>query len=291
MKYQTIDCSVNDHILTIELNRPNYLNAFTELMGKEIIKVIQNANDNDDVKLIIFTGKGKAFCAGMDLSSSGNVFKLNENLKPSLNDLNNRLNEPEIDNGVRDLGGKLVLTIFECKKPIIAAINGAAVGVGATMTLAMDIRIASENAKIGFVFSKVGVVTEACSSWFLPRIVGISKALEWTYSAEMISTNEAKKYNLVNEVVPTNELLKKTNSIAKKIISNRSLVSIALIRQMMYRNSALTHPLEAHKIESLGMFYTSLSDGKEGVSAFKEKRSPKFDSKVSEMPEFYPWWN
>jgi enoyl-CoA hydratase/carnithine racemase len=191
---------------------------------------------------------------------------------------------------VRDTGGRVTLAIYDCKKPVIAAINGAAVGIGATMTLAMDIRLASEKARIGFVFGRIGIVPEACSTWFLPRIVGISQALEWTYSADIFDAAEALRGRLVKAVLPPDDLLPEAMKIARRIADERSPVAVALTRQMMYRNSAQAHPIEAHRIDSLAMFYTSVGDGKEGVRAFLEKRPARFASRASEMPDFYPWW-
>lgn len=290
MTYNTLNYSVADGILTLLLNRPEQLNAFTVEMANELEHAFRRASNDDAVKAIVVTGAGRAFCAGMDLSVPGNVFGLDESQQPTMADLNNRLTDPVILEGVRDTGGRVSLSIFECKKPVIGAINGAAVGVGATMTLAMDIRIASEKARIGFVFGKIGVVPEACSSWFLPRIVGISQALEWVYGAEILDAAEVLRGGLVKAVVAPEELMNEAYKLARKFVGNRSPVSTALIRQMMYRNSAQPHPLEAHKVESLGMFYTSLGDGKEGVQSFLEKRTPEFTGSANEMPDFYPWW-
>lgn len=291
MSYSTLDYQVLDGILTLTLNRPDAMNAFTVTMANELVDAFERAGREDDVKAVVVTGSGKAFCAGMDLSREGNVFGLDETLQPALADMNERLDDPAILNGVRDTGGRVTLAIFECPKPVIAAINGAAVGIGATMTLAMDFRLASEKARIGFVFGKIGIVPEACSSWFLPRVVGISQALEWTYSADIIDAEEAKRGGLVKAVYSPEELLPEAYKLARKIIDNRSPVAIALTRQMLYRNAAEPHPLAAHKIESLAVFYTSQKDGKEGVAAFLEKRTPEFKSAVSEdMPPFYPWW-
>ncbi len=290
MHYETLAWSLSDRVLTITLNRPERLNAFTVQMAEDLIAAFNRASDDDAVGAIIVTGAGRAFCAGMDLGREGNVFGLNEALHPTLDELHERLDDPEIVAGVRDTGGRVTLAIFDCKKPVIAAINGAAVGVGATMTLAMDIRLASDAARFGFVFGKIGIVPEACSTWFLPRIVGITKALEWTYSAEIFKADEAARHRLVSEVLAPEQLLPRAQAIAQVIANQRSPVSVALTRQMMFRNAALEHPREAHKLESLAMFYASAGDGKEGVAAFLEKREPVFTSQASAMPAFYPWW-
>jgi enoyl-CoA hydratase/carnithine racemase len=289
--YQTIRYEVSDELLTITLNRPEQLNAFTTQMAEELIDAFTQANRDDTVRAVIVTGEGKAFCAGMDLSAAGNVFGLNETLRPSLGDMQGRLDDPEIIKGVRDTGGRVTLAIFECTKPVIGAINGAAVGIGATMTLAMDVRLASEKARIGFVFGKIGIVPEACSSWFLPRIVGISQALEWVYTADIIDAAEALRGRLVKAVFAPEQLLDEARRLARRIVENRSPVAIALARQMLYRNSAQPHPIDAHRIDSLAMFYTSIGDGKEGVAAFREKRAPEFASQLSrDLPPFYDEW-
>ncbi|RJG13987.1 enoyl-CoA hydratase [Pseudomonas cavernicola] len=290
MPYSTISYQVSDQILTLTLNRPEQLNAFTVQMANELIEAFTRASEDDEVRAIVVTGAGRAFCAGMDLSEAGNVFGLNEQLTPTLADMQLRLDEPEIIDGVRDTGGRVTLAIYDCKKPVIAAINGAAVGIGATMTCAMDIRLASEKARVGFVFNKIGIVPEACSSWFLPRIVGVSQALEWAYSGDILSAQEALQGRFVKTVVPAEQLLEEAYKIARRI-AQHSPVAIALTRQMMYRNSAQVHPLEAHKVDSLAMFYTSLSSGKEGVQSFLEKRPARYTEKASsDMPAFYPWW-
>lgn len=291
MSYTTLDYAVADGILTLTLNRPEQMNSFTVEMANELVDAFGRASEDDAVRAVVVTGAGKAFCAGMDLSKAGNVFGLDETQTPGLADMRERLDDPAIFDGVRDTGGRVTLSIFACKKPVIAAINGAAVGIGATMTLAMDVRLASEKARIGFVFGRIGIVPEACSSWFLPRIVGISQALEWTYSADILSAEEARAGGLVKVVYPPDQLLVEAHRLAKKFTENRSPVGIALTRQMMYRNSAQPHPVEAHRIDSLAMFYTSLTDGKEGVASFLEKRGARFASKAStDMPDFYPEW-
>ncbi|MDG1945467.1 MAG: crotonase/enoyl-CoA hydratase family protein [Halioglobus sp.] len=290
MPYSTIRYEVAENILTLTLNRPDHLNSFTPEMAEELIAAFSRASDDDDVRAIVVTGEGRAFCAGMDLSGSGNVFGLNEDLSPTMEDMEHRLDDPEISAGVRDTGGQVTLAIYECNKPVIAAINGAAVGIGATMTCAMDIRLASEHARIGFVFNKIGITPEACSSWFLPRIVGMSQALEWTYTAEILKPEQALAGRYVKAVVPADQLLEEAYKIARRI-AQHSPVAIALTRQMMYRNAAQDHPIEAHKVDSLAIFYTSLNEGKEGVQSFLEKRPPTFTGHTStDMPEFYPWW-
>jgi enoyl-CoA hydratase/carnithine racemase len=290
MSYQTILYQITDRILTITLNRPEQMNAFTVEMANELEQAFNRASDDDEVAAIVVTGAGKAFCAGMDLSREGNVFGLNESLQPTMDDMENRLTDEAIHAGVRDTGGRVTLAIFECKKPVIAAINGAAVGIGATMTLAMDIRLASEKARIGFVFGKIGITPEACSSWFLPRIVGISQALEWVYSGDILTPAEALQGRLIKAVYSPEELLNEAYKLAHKFVDNRSPVAVALARQLMYRNSAENHPIEAHKSDSLAMFYTSVGDGKEGIKSFLEKRAPDYQCKASKMPPFYPWW-
>ncbi|MFT5655097.1 MAG: enoyl-CoA hydratase/carnithine racemase [Arenicella sp.] len=291
MSYSTLLYVVADNILTITLNRPEQLNAFTVEMANELIDAFNRASDDDEVKAIVVTGAGKAFCAGMDLSREGNVFGLDDDLKPTMQDMHVRLDDPLIVEGVRDTGGRVTLAIYECKKPVIAAINGAAVGIGATMTCAMDIRMVSEKAKIGFVFNKIGITPEACSSWFLPKIVGISTALEWCYTGDIVDAQTALEGRLVRSISAPENLLSDAYKLAAKI-TKHSPVAIALTRQMMYRNSAQDHPLEAHRVDSLAMHHVSRNDGKEGVASFLEKRPANFTSKASsEMPDFYPWWD
>jgi enoyl-CoA hydratase/carnithine racemase len=287
--YETLDWSVEDGVLTLTLDRPDQLNAFTVTMAEELVAAFERASADDEVGAVVVTGRGRAFCAGMDLSVEGNVFGLDESLEPTLADLHDRLDDPEIVAGVRDTGGRVALAIYACTKPVIAAINGPAVGIGATMTLPMDVRLASDRARIGFVFGRLGIVPEACSTWFLPRIVGISRALEWVYCADILSAQEAYDGGLVRSVHPEDELLDAARGLARKFVAGRSPVATALARQMMYRNSAQPHPLEAHRIDSLAMFYTSVGDGKEGVAAFREKRDPEFTGRASQLPPFHPW--
>ncbi len=290
MSYRTLTYLVQDHILTLTLNRPDQLNAFTVDMADELEHAFRRASEDDEVKAIVVTGSGRAFCAGMDLSVPGNVFGLDETQRPTVADMHDHLYEPAFQKGVRDTGGRVTLAIYDCKKPVIGAINGPAVGIGATMTLAMDIRLASEKARIGFVFGKIGVVPEACSSWFLPRIVGIQQALEWVYSGDILTAEEALAGRLVKSVHAPDELLPAAYALARKFSENKSPVAVAFARQMLYRNAAQAHPIEAHRIDSLAMFYTSLGDGKEGVRSFLEKRAPEYQGKASEMPAIYPWW-
>ena len=226
----------------------------------------------------------------MDLSSEGNVFGLDETQRPTMADVTDRFDDPAIIDGIRDTGGRVSLAVYRCTKPVIAAINGAAVGIGATMTLPMDVRIASEKARIGFVFGRLGIVPEACSTWFLPRIVGISRALELVYAADILDAHQALDAGLVREVVAEDELLPTAYALARRFVEGRSQVATALMRQMMYRNSAQPDPVVAHQVESLAMFYASIGDGKEGVAAFLEKRAAEFTGRPStDMPPFYPW--
>ncbi len=290
MAYNTILYQISESILTITLNRPERMNAFTVEMANELIDAVNRASEDDEVCAIVVTGAGKAFCAGMDLVSEGNVFGLDESMNPGLVDMQTRLDDPAIIAGVRDTGGRLTLAMYDCKKPIIAAIHGAAVGIGATMTCAMDIRLVSENARVGFVFNKIGITPEACSTWFLPRIVNMGTALEWVYSGDLIPAEELKARGFANSVERNESLLEAAYALAKRV-AQHSPVSIALTRQMMYRNAAQDHPLAAHQVDSLAIFYTSQGSGKEGVKAFLEKRTPEYREKAStDMPPFYPWW-
>lgn len=288
--YETLLTALEDRLLTVTLNRPEQLNAFTVTMADELVDVFQRASEADEVGAVIVTGAGRAFCAGMDLSVPGNVFGLDETQNPTLSDL--RLPSPPeaIERGVRDTGGRVTLAIFACKKPVIGAINGAAVGIGATMTLAMDVRLVSDKARLGFVFGKIGVVPEACSSWFLPRLVGLSQALEWVYTGEILSADAVAAAGLTKPVLAPDDLLPEARRLATRFIQHRSPVAIAFARQMLYRNSAEPHPRRAHEIDSLAMFDTSRVDGKEGVASFLEKRDPQYASQASAMPESYEAW-
>jgi enoyl-CoA hydratase/carnithine racemase len=282
MAYEQILTDVKDGILTITLNRPDKLNAFTGTMMTEMVDALKKAGEDDEVRVIVVTGAGRAFCAGADLSAGASTFDRASTSKLDWS-----------DERIRDGGGILTLAIFECLKPVIAAVNGPAVGIGATMQLAMDIRIASDTARFGFVFSRRGIVPEAASSWFLPKIVGISQALEWCFSGRVFDAQEALSGRLVKEVVKPDELLPRAYALAAEIRDNTSPVSVALIRQMLWRLSALDHPMEAHKIDSRGIYTRGRSeDVKEGVVSFLEKRPAEFKNKVSaDMPDYFPWWD
>lgn len=279
MAYSTLLYDVQDGVLTLTLNRPEALNAFNRDMMNEMIDALDRADADDSVRAIIVTGAGRAFCAGADLSSGGNTF--NSDARP---DRESGLN--------RDGGGLLTLRIFECRKPMIAAVNGPAVGVGVTMQLPMDIRIAADVAKFGFVFARRGIVPEACSSYFLPRVVGISQALEWCYTGRVFPADEALRGGLVRSVHPKDELLTVARGIAREIADNTSAISVSLIRHMMWKMLGADHPMEAHKIDSRGIYHLGRSaEAKEGVESFLEKRPARFPGKVSkDMPEFFPWW-
>jgi enoyl-CoA hydratase/carnithine racemase len=279
LDYGQIIYEVEERIATITLDRPEQLNAFTPQMMGELIDAFDRADADDGVRVVIVTGRGRGFCAGADLSSGTSAFDPGRE-------------RPERIDPRRDGGGLVTLRIFECKKPVIAAINGPAVGVGITMTLPMDIRLASENARIGFVFARRGLVPEACSSWFLPRVVGISRAAEWVYSGRVFPAREALEAGLVRSLHPPAELIPAARDIAREIAENTSAVSVALSRQMLWRMLGADHPMEAHKIDSRGIRAMGPSpDVREGVSSFLEKRKPDFSMKPStDMPEFFPWW-
>ncbi|MEH3101400.1 crotonase/enoyl-CoA hydratase family protein [Sphingomonas adhaesiva] len=291
MAYEQIIYEVADGVATITLNRPEKLNAFTGTMMHEMIAAFDAVDADDDVRCVIVTGAGRAFCAGADLSAGAKTF-----------DYDNRTDRPEKGGGTktlsyemeeaRDGGGRLTLRIFECLKPVIAAINGPAVGVGSTMTLPMDIRLASDSARMGFVFARRGIVPEAASSYFLPRVVGISQALEWCYSGRVFDAAEAQAGGLVKEVVPGDRLLARAHAIAREIADNTAPVSVALTRQMLWRGLGYAHPMDAHKVDSRAILSRGRSgDAKEGVTSFLEKRTPVYPDRVSShMPDFVPWW-
>jgi enoyl-CoA hydratase/carnithine racemase len=276
--------SVADGIATITLHRPEKMNAFTGTMMQEMCAAFDLIDADDAVRAVIVTGSGdRAFCAGADLTpdGGGQVFASGSAV------------ESLSDERVRDSGGRLTLRIFQCKKPVIAAVNGAAVGIGATMQLAMDIRLASDNARFGFVFARRGIVPEAASSWFLPKIVGISQALEWCMTGRVFGAQEALAGGLVRSVHAPADLLAEAQKLAREIADNTSPVAVAMTRAMLWRLSAEDHPMDAHRIDSRAIYRRSRSgDAKEGISSFLEKRAPAYPDKVStDLPDFFPWWD
>jgi enoyl-CoA hydratase/carnithine racemase len=286
--FETILYDVKDGIATITLNRPDKMNAFTGQMMLDMIAAFDLTDADDAVKAVIVTGSGdRAFCAGADLSQGAKTF-----------DYEARDDRPEKGpkeslEYLRDGGGRLTLRIFESLKPVIAAVNGAAVGVGVTMQLPMDIRIASTKAKFGFVFTRRGIVPEACSSYFLPRLVGISTALEWCYSGRVFSAEEAKERGLVRSLHEPADLMPAAIAIAREIIDNTAPVSVTMTRHMLWRMLGADHPMEAHKVDSRAIFQRGKqADTKEGVMSFLEKRTPSYPDKVSSsLPEVFPWWD
>jgi enoyl-CoA hydratase/carnithine racemase len=276
MSFQDIRYDVADRVLTITLNRPDRLNAFTPTMGHELIEAFDRADADDDVRAIIVTGEGRGFCAGADLAGGGETF-----------DWRDRQEAEEVP---RDLGGRVTLRIYGSNKPVIAAINGPAVGVGITMTLPMDIRLSAEGAKIGFVFTRRGIVPEACSSWFLPRIVGISQAMEWVAAGRVFSAEEARAGGLVRSVHPQGELLGAAQALAREIADNAAPVSVAIARRLLWTMLGADHPMEAHRADSRAMLARGQSgDAREGVTSFLEKREAQFTDRVSEgLPEIFP---
>lgn len=280
MTYETLTYETNGTTAIIKLNRPDAMNSFTPMMGKELEAVCDRADADDSVRAVVFTGAGRAFCAGMDLSADGNVFGLDESIDPR---------SPEMERN-RDLGGRVVLRMYRMKKPLIAAVNGASVGVGTTMQLPMDVRIASPFAKFGFVFSQRGITLESCASWFLPRLVGISKAAEWSYTGRVFKAEEALSAGLISEITEPDALLDRALEIAASFAANTSPMSVAINRQLLWRMMGADHPMEAHKAESRTMLHTSTRDGKEGVVSFLEKRDPEFRDAVSGgAPAGFDW--
>jgi enoyl-CoA hydratase/carnithine racemase len=280
MEYSQILFDVADHVATVTLNRPDRMNAFTGTMMNELIDALDHTDADDDVRAVIVTGAGRAFCAGADLGGGGDTFAKGGSAV-------------QTDVGVpRDGGGLVSLRIFDSKKPVIGAINGAAVGVGVTMTLPMDIRLASDNAKFGFVFARRGIVPEACSSWFLPRVVGISQAAEWCYSGRVFPAEEALDGGLVRSVHRPDDLLPAARSIAADIAENAAPVSVALTRQMLWRMLGADHPMAAHRADSRGIAMRGPSaDAREGVESFLEKRPAQYTNRVSdELPDLFPSW-
>jgi enoyl-CoA hydratase/carnithine racemase len=295
MPYETIDYSLDGNVLTLMLNRPEKLNAFTLTMTTELIDAFDRADADDAVRAIIVTGAGRAFCAGADLSAGAKTFDYAKRADRATHAGTPIRPDGTVDwshPAVRDGGGLLTLRIFECLKPVIAAVNGPAVGVGATMQLPMDVRLAAEDARFGFVFSRRGITPEACSSWFLPRIVGISQALEWTFTGRVFPAQEALAGGLVRSLHRADGLLPAARALAAEIAANTAPVSVALTRQMFWRMLGADHPMEAHRIDSRSIYARgAAADAKEGVTAFLEKRPARFTDRVShDMPPFFPWW-
>jgi enoyl-CoA hydratase/carnithine racemase len=277
--YREISYEVSDGVLTITLDRPESLNAVTMRTIDELIDAFDRSDADDGVRVVVVTGRGRGFCAGADLSQGDQTF-----VRPE--------GENEAGERWRDEGGLISLRIFNSLKPVIAAINGPAVGVGITMTLPMDIRLASETAKIGFVFARRGIVPEAASSWFLPRVVGISRAMEWATTGRIFPASEALEGGLVRSVHPPDELLPAAYALAREIADNTSAISVTLIRQMMWRMLGADHPMAGHRLESRAIAALGrTADVKEGVDSFLEKRPPRFPGRVSaDLPDFFPWW-
>ncbi|MGH2866226.1 MAG: crotonase/enoyl-CoA hydratase family protein [Solirubrobacteraceae bacterium] len=276
MEFEQIRAEVSDHVLTITLNRPERLNAWTATMGRELRDAFDRADADDQVRVVVITGAGRGFCAGADLGGGGDTFDWRER---------------EVAGAIpRDNGGQFTLRVFECAKPVIAAINGPAVGVGATMTLPMDIRLAADTAKMGFVFARRGIVPEACSSWFLPRVVGISRAMEWVATGRVFSAQEALEAGLVRSLHPPDQLLDAAYDLGREIAENTAPVSVALARRMLWTMLGAEHPMLAHRADSRGMFSRGQSaDAHEGVTAFLEKRPAVFGDRVSDgLPDIFP---
>jgi len=276
--YEQITTETSDGVFTITLNRPDRLNAWTAQMGQELRTAFDRADADDEVRAIILTGAGRGFCAGADLASGADTFDYRKH---------------ESAGPARDNGGEFTLRVFESTKPVIAAINGPAVGVGATMTLPMDVRLAAEDARIGFVFARRGIIPEACSSWFLPRIVGISRAMEWVSTGRVFSAQEALDGGLVRSLHPKDELLDAARALAREIAENAAPVSVALARQLMWRMLGAEHPMLAHRADSRGMVARGQSaDAVEGITAFLEKRPASFPDRVSKgLPDIMPGWS
>lgn len=279
MSYETLQYEVDQGVLTLTLNRPDRMNAFNDVMRRELIEAFDAADQDDAVRAIIVTGAGKAFCAGADLEKGGDTFN------------RDKREDSDLANSERDGGGTVTLRIYECRKPVIGAINGAAVGIGLTMQLPMDIRMASTRARFGFVFARRGITMEACSSWFLPRLVGMQQAAEWVYSGRIFDAEEAHAGGLVRSLHEPDALLPAARELAREMADNTSAVATTLNRQLMWRMLAADHPMEAHKLDSRAIAYMGRSaDAREGVSSFLEKRPAQFTMRPSQdMPDFFPW--
>jgi enoyl-CoA hydratase/carnithine racemase len=277
MDFEQITTELTDRVLLITLNRPERLNAWTATMFGELMEAFDRADADDEVRVIVITGAGRAYCAGADLAGGGQTF-------------DSREREVAVGAVPRDNGGEFALRVFASTKPVIAAINGPAVGVGATMTLPMDIRLAADDARIGFVFARRGIVPEACSSWFLPRVVGISRAMEWVATGRLFSAQEGLEGGLLRSLHPAGELLDAAHQLAREIAENTAAVSVALARRMLWTMLGAEHPMLAHRADSRGMFYRGQSaDAREGVTSFLEKRPPVFVDRVSDgLPDILP---
>ncbi len=275
-EYEQIALGVSDGVATVTLNRPERLNAFTRRMGEELLDAFDRTDADDRVRAVIVTGAGRAFCAGADLEAAGKTF-----------DYEDGDGDPAAH---RDGGGRIALRIFASDKPVIAAINGPAVGVGITSMLPADIRLAADTAKMGFVFTRRGIVPEACSSWFLPRVVGIAAATEWAMTGRVFSAQEALERGLVRSLHPADQLIGAATALAREIADNTAPVSVALARHMMWRMLGAGHPMEAHRADSRGIYLRGKSaDASEGVTAFLEKRDPDFPDRVSDgLPDIFP---
>jgi enoyl-CoA hydratase/carnithine racemase len=286
MAYEQITTDLSENVLTITLNRPDRLNAWTATMGRELIEAFDEADANDEVRAIVMTGAGRGYCAGADLAAGGETFDYKARAKEA------SLLTEGVGGVPRDNGGQFTLRIFSCTKPVIGAINGPAVGVGATMTLPMDVRLASDEARMGFVFARRGIVPEACSSWFLPRVVGISRAMEWVATGRVFSAQEGLDAGLLRSLHSPEELLPAARALAKEIVENAAPVSVALARQMMWRMLGAEHPMMAHRADSRAMLARGQSaDAAEGITSFLEKRPARFSDRVSDgLPEIMPGW-
>ena len=280
-EFTTIRYEVSDHVVTLTLSRPERLNAFTSLMRDELLDALDLADADDDVRAIVFTGEGRGFCAGADLNRGADTFNHAKRDKSA-----DRFPD-------RDGGGTLTLRLFDCTKPLIAAINGPAVGIGITMTLPMDLRLASTEARFGFVFARRAIVPEAASSWFLPRLVGPQQALEWVLSGRVFDAEEALEGGLIRSLHAPDALLPATSALAQDFVQSTAPVSVALSRQMIWKMLTEAHPMAAHKIDTAGVRHCgALTDAREGVESFKAKRPAQFSNRVTtDMPDFYPWWD
>jgi enoyl-CoA hydratase/carnithine racemase len=280
VSYEQIEYRVEDKVATVTLNRPDRLNAFTAQMMSELLDVFDEIDNDNDVRAVIVTGAGRGFCAGADLGAGAGTF--DNRVRGGAQDIAEH----------RDGGGLVTLRIYELTKPIIAAINGPAVGVGITMTLPMDIRLAVPDAKIGFVFARRGLVPEACSSWFLPRVVGIGRAMEWVYTGRVFPATEGHEAGLIQYICEPDQLLLKANEIAREIADNTSALSVAVSRQLLWKGLGYDHPMESHKADSKAIFTLGQgADAAEGVTSFLEKRPASYPLTVpKDLPEWFPWW-